>query len=99
MKKTIRVPQSVKKLIWWGKADAVKNKKILITQIFNRGDVKDIRWALRSYPRRVLKDCVENPLRGVWDEKSLNLFTGFFRVKLPKKRREASIQSIMLQPS
>ena len=93
----MRVPKSVQKLIWWGKADPVNAKKILITQIFNRGDVKDIRWALRTYPKSVLKDCVKNPLRGVWDKKSLSLFSGIFKTHIPKKKKEAAIQSIMLK--
>lgn len=76
MKKIIKLPKSVKNLIWWGKAGPVNAKKILITQIFNRGDVPDIRWALRTYTPNVLKDCIQNPLRGVWDEKSL-FFLGF----------------------
>lgn len=98
MKKSLRMPASVKRLIWWGKADPVNAKKVLITQIFNRGDVKDIRWVFRNYPKSVLKDCVQNPLRGVWDEKSLNLFTGLFKTRLPKKTREAALQSILLNP-
>ena len=96
MKKPIRVPTSVKRLIWWGKADPSSSggRKILITQIFNRGDVKVIGWAFRNYPRRVLKECVANPQRGVWDGKSLSLFSGIFGVSLQKKIKDAAISSL-----
>lgn len=90
----MKVPSHVKKLIWWGKADPLKGKKELITQIFNRGDIKDIRWAMKSYPKRVLSDCVRSPLRGIWDEKSLSLFTKIFDVKLNKKTKIAAISSL-----
>lgn len=94
MKKALRIPASVKKLMWWGKADPVKNQKLLVTQIFNRGDVKDLRWAFKNYPRRVLKNCVAHPLRGTWDTKSLSLFSGIFSVKLPKKMKNKAISSL-----
>lgn len=94
MKKTIKVPSHVKKLIWWGKADPIKGRKQLITQIFNRGDVKDMRWALKFYPKRVLRDAVKNPLKGHWDSRSLGSFTNYFRIKLSQEIAREAIQRI-----
>jgi hypothetical protein len=90
----MKLPQSIQDLIWWAKANPVKNRKQLITAIFTRGEIDQIQWALKNLPVSELRDSVESPLKGVWDNKSLSFFCRYFRVELQPLVRQHALKSI-----
>lgn len=90
----MKLPQSIQDLIWWAKANPVKNRKQLITAIFTHGDIDQIRWALKHLPASDLKESVEQPLKGEWDKKSLSFFCRYFDVELSPVQRQQALKSI-----
>lgn len=92
----MKIPQSIQELVWWAKANPVKNRKQLITAIFTRGEIDHIQWALKNLPASELKESVKFPLKGMWDKKSLNFFCRFFDVKPDPLERKQAIKSITL---
>ena len=92
----MKVPQSIQDMIWWAKANPVKNRKQLITAIFIRGETDQIRWALKTLPLPDLIDAVENPLKGEWDKKSLSFFCKYFKVELSPKKRSEALKTLTL---
>jgi hypothetical protein len=90
----MRVPKNVQKLVWWAKVDGEKDKKRLITQIFNYGDVAAIRWMRKTYPGRIIKACVRNPLPGEWERRSLRFAEILYNVRLTKTQKEKALRNL-----
>ncbi|OGJ51745.1 hypothetical protein A2335_03005 [Candidatus Peregrinibacteria bacterium RIFOXYB2_FULL_32_7] len=88
------LPDSIQHLIHYAKVDYEKDKDIIITTVFNRGSVEDIRWVLKNYSREDLERNVRNAMKGMWDKRSLNLFSGFFNIRLDPVIKEKAIKSL-----
>lgn len=90
------LPDSIQHLIHYATVDYEKDKDIIITTVFNRGSIEDIRWVLKNYKREDLLRNLSHPLRGEWDPKSLNFFANYFKVNLADEIKRQSIKSISL---
>lgn len=65
----------------------------LITQVLNSGDDKATRWIFRSYPKKIIKDVIRYPKRGVWFKDSLNYWGKILGIKTsPSLNQEAIIK-------
>lgn len=65
----------------------------VITQILNLGDEKAVAWIFDTYTIDQIRNAVENPERGVWNEKSLNYWSQILKITDIKNYNEA-IQNI-----
>ena len=88
------LPDSIQHLIHYATVDYEKDKDIIITTVFNRGSIEDIRWVLKNYKREDLEKNARNPLKGEWDRRSLDLFSGFFDIKIDSAVKEKAIKSL-----
>lgn len=56
----------------------------IITQILNLGDDKAVAWLFDNYTLNKIKNVVEKPQRGVWNEESLNYWKQILKIhKIP----------------
>ncbi len=90
----IKIPESVEKLIWYGKVDKEIDSIKIITIVLNKGSFDSIKWVFDNYSQNVIKDVVCNPLKGQWDRKSLNLWTNFFNIILEQDSSQNSIVDV-----
>lgn len=88
------LPDSIQHLIHYATVDYEKDKDIIITTVFNRGSIEDIRWILKNYKREDLVGNVRNAMKGMWDRRSLDLFSGFFNIKLDSLVKQKAIKSL-----
>lgn len=86
-----KVPKSVRNLVWWGKADPIEQKKHLITAIFVRGEMEDIRWALKTFKKQDFIEAVKRPLNGQWHGIGLNFALVHFGLEIPEKIKKKAI--------
>lgn len=55
---------------------SVRNE--LITQILNKGDLEATKWIFKNYSLENIKECIKNPVRGVWIKSSLSYWQKIF---------------------
>ncbi len=60
--------------------DLRRDRKLIITQVCNRGTKKAIDWLLVQYAKDDIREALEHPSRGVWSRKSYNFWTWLFHV-------------------
>jgi hypothetical protein len=68
------------------KMDIYKNKKRIITNILNLGTKETTDLLFSIYGKKDIKEQVENPLPGEWNNKSLNYWSIIFNLE-PKKTK------------
>lgn len=61
--------------------DLKKDRKLIITEILNKGDFDALRWVTKNYSKNEVKDVVLNPRRGFWLRTTLNYWLKVFNVK------------------
>ncbi len=79
-------PPSVQGALWsydLSKLDLVKNRKRIITSVLNQGNNEAVAWLRSVYTDADIKDIVAHPSAGVWNVRSLNLWSIVF--DLPTK--------------
>jgi hypothetical protein len=92
-----KIPSRMRWLFWSydiGSLDIKKDKDYIISQVFNYGTWDDVRWLLRIYPKKEIKEVIKNPSRGVWFEKVLNFWTTIFNIRLKKEVLQRAIFDI-----
>lgn len=66
------------------KMDPQGDKELIITEVLNKGDDKDIRWLGKTYTQREIKKVVANPIRGMWLSEVLDYWLKILDLKLPE---------------
>ena len=66
------------------KIDIRKNKKRIITNVLNLGTEEATDLLFNVYSEKEIKDQIENPLPGEWNNKSINYWSIIFNIN-PKK--------------
>ncbi len=82
-----KILQKFKPFLWSYKIaemDVDKNKKRIITNVLNFGTKEATDLLLEVYDKKEIKEQIENPLPGEWNDKSLNYWSIIFGLK-PKK--------------
>lgn len=62
-----------------------RDKKLIITQVLNRGDDQALCWLSKYYSPQDIKQVVSSPTRGMWAESVLDYWLKIFGIKLDKK--------------
>ena len=66
------------------KIDEKRDKKIIITEILNKGDDIAIRWLGQNYTQNEIKEAVRSPIRGMWLSSVLRYWLAIFDIKIPQ---------------
>jgi len=74
--------------------DKEKDRRLIIEQVLNYGNWEQLQWVLKNYSKIEIKEVVSKPRRGIWDKRSLNYWTKFYNIKIPKAIREKAILNI-----
>lgn len=64
--------------------DKKRDKRIIITEILNKGDDKAIRWLGANYSLKEIKEVVVSPIKGLWLSEILVYWQKIFDIKLPE---------------
>ncbi|MBU4312109.1 MAG: hypothetical protein KJ706_05265 [Candidatus Omnitrophica bacterium] len=100
MKKRNRLPKFLQSVLWsydLSEMDLKEDKDIIITQVLNYGDWKDLKWLYSVYSEDEIKEVVAHPGRGLWFERVLNFWEIMLGIRLPKKVKERAIFHIESQ--
>lgn len=71
--------------------DINRDKKLIITEVLNKGSDKAVKWLLGNYKISDLKKVVENPSRGMWLRKSLSYWQKVLELDIPKDVFELAV--------
>ena len=80
------LPQKLQSALWsynLADLDLKKDRRLIITQIFNRGDWEQVKWVASHYQWPEIEEVVSSPQRGCWMPDVLNYWTTIFDLKLP----------------
>lgn len=89
-----KLPKFLKSVLWsyeLNKMDLKEDKEVIITQVLNYGDWKDLKWLYSVYTEGDIKEIVSHPRRGLWFEKVLNFWELMLGIHIPKEVRRAAI--------
>ena len=87
--KDIEILQKFRPFLWsfdLAKMDFEKNKKRIITNVLNFGTKEATDLLFEIYDKKDIKEQVENPLPGEWNDKSLNFWSIIFKIN-PKNTK------------
>ena len=62
--------------------DKKRDKKIIITEVLNKGDDIAIKWLGANYSLKEIKEVVSSPIRGMWLSEVLSYWLKIFDLKL-----------------
>lgn len=87
----VKIPQKIKRLFWSyniDELDVMKDKKIIVKQILNYGNLDDLRWASKIYKEElssIIKEIPENEIK----LRTRRLIKFLFNVKLSKNTQRS----------
>ena len=73
------------------KLEAKRDKKLIITEILNKGDDQAIKWLSITYTSKEIKEIVASPINGMWLKNVLIYWTQIFGITLPKETFQKAI--------
>lgn len=74
-----------------GNLDINSDKKLIITEILNKGDYRTLHWLGKNYSQEEIKKVVSSPTRGMWMKPILSYWQKIFGVKINKKKLRKAI--------
>lgn len=74
------------------------DKREIIIAILNQGDEKDLKWLLKTYSLKDIKEVLRDPGRGIWFRDVLYYWTKILNIKLPRIVFEAAIFDLNPRP-
>lgn len=61
-------------------------KNLIITQILNFGNWRQLQWLLQNYSAKEIKEIIKNPARGMWRADVINYWEKIFNIRIPKNK-------------
>ena len=68
-----------------------RDKKLIITEILNKGDDVAIKWLGQNYTLEEIKAVVASPTRGMWLANVLRYWLAIFDIKLSKDNFKSAL--------
>jgi len=78
--------------------DIKRDKKLIIAQIINYGNKKQLRWMKNTYSDEEIKEVVTHPRRGIWWRDKLRWWLNKYKVIIDPLGFEAAIRDINIRP-
>lgn len=73
------------------KMDLYKNVRVIITQILNYGNERQLRWLFSNYDTETMRGTLFHPLRGMWHREKLRKWLGEFHMMIDPLEFESAI--------
>ena len=74
--------------------DNPKDRDLVITQVLNHGDMKQLKWLTETYSQKEIENVVRKPWRGVWFKRVLDYWLQIFQIELPQTVYQKAILSV-----
>lgn len=58
--------------------DLERDREVIITNILNLGNEMAVKWLFAAYPKKLIKETIENAKSGFWHDKSLKFWSLIF---------------------
>lgn len=71
-----------------------RHKNVIITQILNFGNWRQLQWLLQNYSSKEIKKVLKNPGRGMWRADVINYWEKIFNIRLPKSKIDKALCSL-----
>jgi len=71
-----------------------KDRNLIITQVLNHGDMKQLSWLTKTYSRKEIENVVKKPQRGMWFRRILDYWLNILQIKLPEETYQKAILNI-----
>ncbi|KKT41842.1 MAG: hypothetical protein UW30_C0004G0041 [Candidatus Giovannonibacteria bacterium GW2011_GWA2_44_13b] len=87
------IPQYIRPFLWSynvSELDLERDKKRIITNILNYGTKEATDWLFLQFTKKEIRECIEKPLPGEWNKKSLNFWSLILNAKPGNLRRTTS---------
>lgn len=78
--------------------DIDKDKYLIITQVINHGDKKQLKWMEDNYSPEDIKSVVMHPRRGVWWRNRLRTWLKKYGLMIDPLRFEVAVRENGLRP-
>lgn len=65
--------------------DVDEDKKLIITELLNKGDNLALDWISQNYSKEEIKSAVLNPIRGFWLKNVLHYWLFIFSIRMSKQ--------------
>ncbi len=88
------LPKFLQSALWSydiSKMSPRKSRDLIITQVLNHGNEKQLKWLFKTYTKEEIKEVVKNPWRGMWMKSVLNYWLMIFELKIPKHIYEKAL--------
>lgn len=88
------LPSYLKPSLWsydLSMMDPAKSARVIITQVLNYGDERQLRWLFSHYTRDTIRGVLLHPSRGVWYREKLRRWLGFFNLMIDPLEFESAI--------
>ena len=73
------------------KASKSRHKNVIITQILNFGNWRQLQWLLQNYSSKEIKEVLKNPGRGMWRADVINYWEKIFNMHVPKNKVDKAL--------
>lgn len=93
--KDTRLPEFLKSALWSydvSKMDTEEHRALIITQVINYGDKRQLDWMIGHYSDAEIKEVVTHPARGVWWRERLRFWLDKYGVMIDPLRYELAVR-------
>lgn len=77
--------------------DLKKDKHYIIEQVLNYGTWEQLKWLLKTYSVREIKQVFRHPSRGVWHDDVFNYWETLYHINVSKTARKRALFSLKPQ--
>jgi hypothetical protein len=89
-----KIPPEVASCFWSydpNRLDLQRDRKEIVTQVFNYGGWEAVKWVRKIYSDEELRGVLSHPARGRWFKKTLHFWLQELNVSLPSERFQRAI--------
>ena len=99
--KNRKLPRFLQPILWSydiSKMNTEDDKDIIIEQILNYGAEEELKWLIKTYRDRDIRNVLSHPSRGNWFPDVLNYWLNILNIKLDKDDYELAIRDLCPSP-
>lgn len=91
------LPNFLQSVLWSydiSKMTCEEDRDLVITQVLNHGDKKQLEWLTKTYSRKEIENVVRKPWRGMWFKRVLDYWLEILNLKIPQEIYQKAILSV-----
>ena len=74
--------------------DNPKDRNLVITQVLNHGDMRQLEWLTKTYSQKEIENVVRKPWRGVWFKRVLDYWLQILQIEIPQTVYQKAILDV-----